>query len=162
MKKLKCILLIDDNPSDNSFHQMIIEEMNITENIEITTNGIDALDFLNNENSVLPDLILLDINMPKMNGWEFLEEYKKIDPIKKAKMVVVILSTSINPGDIKRAKEIDDVSDFETKPLDMDAIENILYKFFKNLNCYLFSKFNSIFNLISQCLISTLFGKSSL
>ena len=76
------------------------------------------------------DLIFLDINMPKMNGWEFIEEFKKIDPIKRRKIVVVILSTSINPDDYNRAQDSAEISDFETKPLDADAIENIIYKFF--------------------------------
>ena len=109
---------------------MMIEEMNIAENIKVALNGIDALNYLKNENNIIPDLIFLDINMPKMNGWEFLEEYKKLDKNTKSKIVIVILSTSINPDDIKKSEGIEEVSDFEVKPLDKDAIENILYKFF--------------------------------
>ncbi len=130
MKKLNCILLVDDLPADNHFLQMMIEEMNIAENIKVALNGIDALNYLKNENNIIPDLIFLDINMPKMNGWEFLEEYKKLDKNTKSKIVIVILSTSINPDDIKKSEGIEEVSDFEVKPLDKDAIENILYKFF--------------------------------
>lgn len=130
MKKLNCILLVDDSPADNRYHQIIIEEMNIANNIEFALNGIEALNFLNNEKNILPDLIFLDINMPKMNGWEFLEEYRKLDTPKKSK--IVILTTSTNIDDVVRSQEISEVSDFETKPLDKDAIENILYKFFED------------------------------
>ena len=130
MKKLKCILLVDDNESDNYFHKLLISEMNLTDNIQVAKNGFEALEYLNNQDNILPDLIFLDINMPKMNGWEFIEEFKKIDPIKRRKIVVVILSTSINPDDYSRAQDSAEISDFETKPLDADAIENIIYKFF--------------------------------
>ncbi len=130
MTKLKCILLIDDNPADNRYHQIILESMDIAEHIEFAMNGLDALDFLNNKNNMLPDLIFLDINMPKMNGWEFLAEYKSLDANKKAKVIIVILSTSANPADIKRSQEISEVADFETKPLSEEAIANILEHYF--------------------------------
>ena len=130
MKKLKCILLIDDNPADNRFHQLLIEEMNIAEDIQMVENGLDALGFLKKENQIIPELIFLDINMPKMNGWEFLEEYKKLPSHIKAKIVIIMLSTSANPKDISRSQEIAEVSNFETKPLTQEAVENILEHYF--------------------------------
>ena len=130
MNKLNCILLIDDNDADNRYHQIIIEEMNVTAKIQMAINGVDALDILNNENMELPELIFLDINMPKMNGWEFLEEFKMFPESKKSKIVIIVLSTSTNPNDINKAKEIAEVGHFETKPLTKKAIENILQKYF--------------------------------
>ncbi|NDB60814.1 response regulator [bacterium] len=130
MQKLKCILLVDDNMADNRYHQIIIEEMNIAEKIVMVKDGAEALYYLNDNNNTLPEIIFLDINMPEMNGWEFLEEYRHLDPATKSKIKIVILSTSANPDDITRAEETNDVADFETKPLDKDAIENIVYKFF--------------------------------
>jgi CheY-like chemotaxis protein len=131
MKKLNCILLVDDNPADNRYHQIIIEEMNIAEKIEFAANGLEAIDYLNDDSKTLPDLIFLDINMPRMNGWEFLEAYKNIAPEKKAQAVVVMFSTSSNPDDIKRAEENEDVATFETKPLTIETIEEILNTYFK-------------------------------
>src|SRR4051812_39765285 len=108
-KKLKCILLIDDDHDDNIYHQIILKEMEIVEKIETAENGIEALEYLRDSNRTQPELIFLDINMPKMNGWEFLSEYKNLESEKKAQIVVMILTTSANPDDIKRAKEIEEV-----------------------------------------------------
>ena len=130
MKKLNCVLLVDDNPADNHYHKIIIEEMEIAESVVCVENGFEALAYLNDENNILPQLIFLDINMPKMNGWEFLEEYKMLDPGKKSKIIIIILSTSANPADIRKSQEIEDVSNFETKPLTTESIENILDHYF--------------------------------
>ncbi len=67
-KKLNCILLVDDDPDDNYYHQIIINEMSVVNQIDTVGNGIEALEYLKKENQIPPDLIFLDINMPKMNG----------------------------------------------------------------------------------------------
>jgi len=131
-KKLNCILLIDDNDADNHYHQIIIEQMNITESIQIAENGLEALAFLKKENQVAPELIFLDINMPKMNGWEFLEEYKNLDAKQKAEIVIVMLTTSANPDDIKRAETIAEVNGFKVKPLTEEMLNEILDKHFSS------------------------------
>lgn len=130
-KKLDCILLIDDDDDDNYFHQIIIEEMNIVDKIDIVMNGIEALAYLNQEGQQPPNIIFLDINMPKMNGWEFLEEYSGMAQEKKANVVIMILSTSANPEYIIKAKEIQDVTGFETKPLTEELLRRILKQHFQ-------------------------------
>ncbi len=129
-KKLNCILLVDDDPDDNHYHQIIINKMNIVNHIDIVTNGIEALAYLKKENQIPPDLIFLDLNMPKMNGWEFLEQYKNLGVAQKAKVLIVILTTSANPDDIKKAKEIQEVTGFETKPLSKEILTEILEQHF--------------------------------
>lgn len=124
--KLNCILLIDDNTADNRYHQIIIEEMNICNNIQIVQNGLEALDYLKNENHMSPELIFLDINMPKMNGWEFLKAYENLDAKQKAKITIVMLTTSGNPEDKKRAEAISEISGFIVKPLTEEDINEIL------------------------------------
>src|SRR5690606_32947414 len=103
-KKLNCILLVDDDPDDNFYHQIIINEMNIVNNIDIARNGIEALEYLKTEDQLPPDLIFLDLNMPKMNGWEFLEQYKHLGIGQKARVLIVILTTSANPEHIIMAQ----------------------------------------------------------
>ena len=131
-KKLNCILLVDDDDDDNFFHQIIINDMNIVNHIDIAINGIEAITYLKKENQIPPEIIFLDINMPKMNGWEFLEQYKHLGIAQKAKVLIVILTTSANPDDIKRAKEIQDVTGFETKPLSEELLNEILQKHFQD------------------------------
>lgn len=131
-KKLNCILLVDDNPDDNYFHQIVLKKMNIVERIDVVVNGIEALAYLKRENQVPPELIFLDINMPRMNGWEFLEQYKHLDAKQKARVLIMILSTSSNPDDLKRAKEIEEVTGFETKPLTEEMMTRILNQHFQN------------------------------
>ena len=74
-KRIDGILLIDDNADDNTYNQIIIEKINNADNISIAGNGIDALNYLE-EGQKAPDFIILDMNMPKMNGWDFLDLYR--------------------------------------------------------------------------------------
>lgn len=131
-KKLNSILLVDDDPDDNLFHQIIIKEMNIVNKIDIVINGIEAIAYLKDENQLPPDIIFLDLNMPKMNGWEFLENYKYLDVVQKAKVLIIILTTSANPDHVRRAKEIQDVTGFETKPLSREILTEILNEHFQD------------------------------
>lgn len=128
-KKLNCILLIDDNPDDNFFHRITLEEMDIVKRIDVAINGIDGLAHLKNEDSP-PEIIFLDINMPKMNGWEFLEQYKHLPQKNKSRTIIMMLSTSSNPDDIARAEKIKEVTGFETKPLTVEVMKDILEKYF--------------------------------
>ncbi len=129
-KKLECILLIDDDHEDCYFHQYVINKMDITNSIKTAANGLEALEFLKKENQVIPELIFLDINMPKMNGWEFLEQYKHLDPKQKAKITILMLTTSANPADVKRAEEMEDVTGYRCKPLSVEMLTEILEKYF--------------------------------
>src|SRR3954469_11613715 len=129
MKKLKCIMLIDDDAEDNRFHQIVIEEMGVAERIQFAQNGIEALEYFGRDEQI-PELIFLDINMPKMNGWEFLEQYKHLDPKQKARITILMLTTSVNPADVIKAEQIEDVTGFKTKPLSTEMLTEILEKYF--------------------------------
>lgn len=131
-KKLECVLLVDDDEDDNFFHQIVLERMDIANVIAIAQNGIEALEYLKKENQIIPELIFLDINMPKMNGWEFLEQYKDLDPNQKAKITIVMLTTSANPDDLKRAREMEDVTGYKTKPLSKEMLTEILNSYFSD------------------------------
>jgi CheY-like chemotaxis protein len=130
-KKLNCILLVDDNYADNFFHQLIIKKMDIAKDTPIVNDGVEALEFLNKKNQV-PDLIFLDINMPRMNGWEFLEAYKSLDTEQKTKTVIIMLTTSENPSDKEKANKIDEVTEFKVKPLTEEMVNEIVEKHFSD------------------------------
>lgn len=127
--KLKCILLIDDNEADNFIHELIISEANCTEQIVSVQGGAEALEYLKNNsiNSLpQPDLAFLDINMPGMNGWEFLEEYAKLNDTEKCKLVLVMLTTSLNPDDESRASKIESIKGYINKPLTRETLNEVL------------------------------------
>jgi len=131
--KLKTILLVDDDEATNFIHEMVIKQMNCTENIVVRENGIEALEYLKSTiegKHPQPDLIFLDINMPAMDGWEFLEEYKSLPKNQLAKSVVVMLTTSLNPEDKDKAEIIPFISRFMSKPLTKELLEEVLENHF--------------------------------
>ncbi len=135
-KKLKCILLIDDDEATNYIHRRVITEIGCAENVVAVQSGQAALDYLNEQiNGIHPqlDLIFLDINMPAMNGWEFLEHYKSLSLSKKAKTVLVMLTTSLNPDDLTQATSIVEVDGFESKPLNEEKMNRTLKQHFSGL-----------------------------
>jgi CheY-like chemotaxis protein len=130
-KQLNCVLLIDDNDDDNFYHELVLRETGITKQIHVSETALKALKFLETTSTV-PELIFLDINMPRLNGWEFLDRYRELDTEKKAAVVIIMLTTSVNPADKKRADTIPEVNSFESKPLTHEMVNNIIKKFFPN------------------------------
>ena len=134
-KKINCILLIDDDKSTNFLHKIIIEETGVSEKVEAVQSGQEALDYLERKKEGVypkPDLIFLDINMPGMNGWEFLEEYEKLDDNIKGEIMIMMLTTSINPDDEEKAKKTKFINGFLNKPLTTEALEKIIDDHFQN------------------------------
>ncbi|MFK7907369.1 MAG: response regulator, partial [Chitinophagales bacterium] len=106
MSKLNCVLLVEDEPVTNFLHRIVVQDANCTEEIVIKENGQEALDYLLDSACTTPEIIFLDLNMPIMNGWEFLEEYSKIHKSARAKAVIITLSTSLEDSDYKRAHDL--------------------------------------------------------
>lgn len=129
-KKLKSILLIDDDEPTNFFSSLLLEDADCAENIQIAESGQRALKLLNSDVNPSPDLIFLDINMPAMDGWEFLERYKQLPIEHQGKIVIIMLTTSLNPDDREKASKIKEISGFETKPLTPELIDKVLSKYF--------------------------------
>jgi CheY-like chemotaxis protein len=125
------VMLVDDNHDDNFFHERAVKKSN-PNNIVITQNtAISALEYIRIGQHPMPDLIFLDINMPAMNGWEFLNEYNKLQTDLSSSVVVIMLTTSGNPDDKEKAQSWNFISDYVTKPLTKELVDEISKKYFK-------------------------------
>jgi len=105
-KKLNSVLLLDDNAATNFINRKFVRMAGCTEKIVDFQSGDTALEYLKMNKEVLPDLIFLDINMPIMNAWEFLEEFQNLIEKKEERPAVVLLSTSLSPIDRKSCPKL--------------------------------------------------------
>ncbi len=136
--KLSCILLIDDDDITNFIHQKTLQKSEIAEHIEVCLNGKEALDFLTNKELYLktggnyppPSLIFLDINMPIMDGWEFLQDYQRVEMPDNKQPKIIMLTTSANPDDEAKAQKYKVVLEYMSKPLTQEMISGIMQKYF--------------------------------
>ena len=123
------VLLVDDDEINNFISIKLIKKALLSTEIMACLNGKFAIDQLveiqRRDPAKLPDYILLDINMPIMNGWEFLDEYKRlnIDPLGRTK--IFIISSSVFSNDINKARSYPIVKDFVSKPLNVDKIREL-------------------------------------
>lgn len=133
--KLGEVLLVDDYDADNFMHEMLFDEMGVSERVTVATNGREAIEYLTtpkNGQYPRPELILLDINMPIMNGWDFLKAYQSLDDNARGDVVLMMVTTSLNPDDREAARSNPDINDFVTKALSEDSLNNLLRKHFPN------------------------------
>lgn len=127
MKKINCILLIDDDRPTNVLHRLILEKTGLVDHIIDFTHPQKALDYLSSlQNSPRPIMIFLDINMPGMTGWEFLQEYAKLPIEHQAEHTLMMLSTSSHPDDLQKAEEHPCVHGYLYKPLSLKQIHKMV------------------------------------
>ena len=133
-KPLECVLLVDDNEADNYLHKRIISKSGLCKRIVVCMDGQEALEFLTTKDKdhySKPDLILLDINMPRVDGWTFLKRYKELKEEHSA-VVIMMLTTSLNPRDEQKAASIKEITEFYPKPLTFEMWHEIYKKHFCN------------------------------
>ncbi|MDQ3111158.1 MAG: response regulator [Bacteroidota bacterium] len=123
----KCVVIIDDNEIDVFLTTQILQEISDIKCIQTFSDAKKALTYLNLFNSetdlAVPELIFLDINMPSMNGFEFLKEFSKLRFFKIYPPQIFVLSSTINPAEIERAEAYSEYCQFIPKPLTTDAVQ---------------------------------------
>jgi CheY-like chemotaxis protein len=127
------ILLIDDDEATNFLNQIIINQCNCFKSIQFTYNAQDALDFLTARGEyskykgiALPDIILLDINLPGMDGWEFLDNYGRLNLCGLNNIIVTILTVSPKADNLGKINEYDYLNDYLEKPLTFEKLNQII------------------------------------
>lgn len=118
---LNRILLIDDDKVTNLMHRRLIEKGGLARRVDVAVDGVEALSCLAaalEQNDEIPQLLLLDINMPRMNGFEFLEAYGELPLELRQRQIVIMLTTSMLSADRHRAAQNPNVYRFATKPVD--------------------------------------------
>jgi len=133
--KFNTILLVDDDEICNHLHCRIINKLGVARDVICQNNGKDAIDFIKSQYNTykcLPSLILLDLNMPVMNGFEFIEEMKKSELLSVKNIPIAILTSSNATSDVERINELGSFF-FVTKPLTEQKLLDILSHSFSKL-----------------------------
>jgi CheY-like chemotaxis protein len=134
MNKLPAVLLVDDDQTTNYLNRLLLEKLAVADHILVAHDGREALSLLAQHCQPLtpqcPRLILLDVNMPGMNGIQFLEAYRQLPIAAQNTIIIVMLTTSLHPRDVQRVQELDTVAGFVSKPLTTAKIEAILAEHF--------------------------------
>jgi CheY-like chemotaxis protein len=128
--KLKNVMVVDDDDDYNFLTEEIFQDIDLDCNLVFKLWAQEALDFLEESNGRFPDLILLDINMPIMNGWEFLAEYEKRDYHKTHPTIIVMISSSVYREDKEKAKSFAKVAEFIEKPISEKHIIQLRQTYF--------------------------------
>jgi len=128
------VLIIDDDPIHNMVSSKLIEKAKFSNKTDKVLSGKLALEYLerNAAENALPKIIFLDINMPLMNGWEFLSYFSKLMGDKSKDIPVLMLTSSISPDDIEKSKNHPLVFEFVTKPLSIDKLNDLRKRLISN------------------------------
>ncbi len=128
MKKIDIACIIDDDPIFVFGVKKVMELIGFCKSCMVFRDGEEALNNLKaiiSANEKLPDVILLDLNMPVLDGWQFLEEFIKV-PCEK-KIIIYIVSSSVDPEDVLRARSYELVSDYIVKPVTIQKLKEVLH-----------------------------------
>jgi CheY-like chemotaxis protein len=130
IKESKNIFLIDDDPVNNMLNTRIIEKHTGLK-VKVYDDAFEALRDLQHNPTGLPEFIFLDINMPEMNGWDFLEKFQMLPSHIRNNCPIVMLTSSIDHADIRKAQTYSVVQDFVSKPLTTDRLASLAQELLK-------------------------------
>jgi CitB family two-component system response regulator MalR len=126
---MKKLIFIDDSPLDHFILKRILKKYQLSYEVNCTANGEEVTEFLEKnkqDSDSLPDIILLDVYMPHFNGWAFLERVQLLYPLLAKPPSIYILSSSINPKDIVKARQYYFVKSFIFKPITKEILEKLI------------------------------------
>ena len=132
MPKLATVLLVDDDSTTNFLNKLLLNTMAVADHLLVAENGAEALQLLaqtGEQAPVHPVLVLLDMNMPVMNGLAFLEAYAHIPSAQQRATVIVMLTTSLHERDLERAQQLP-IAGFLNKPLTREKVTDVLQQYF--------------------------------
>ena len=121
------IYIVEDDPITSMITELLVSQHKLVGEVQKYMNGqaaFDKLQLVSQQATDIPDLILLDLNMPVMDGWEFLEAFSRLELEKP--VCVCVLTSSIDPDDIEKSKMYKEVKGYFTKPLDGEMIDKML------------------------------------
>lgn len=129
MKQIDITCIIDDDPIFVFGAKRIMQVADFSKSYIIFNNGKEAIDgfkYILTQGLKIPEVILLDINMPVMDGWQFLDEFSKIESAKD--VTIFIVSSSIDPSDLEKARSYNIVNDYVLKPISIEKVKTISEK----------------------------------
>lgn len=129
MNSKKHLCIIDDDKIYQFTIKKTLELKRAFDKLSFFDDGLSAINYIKdnlNDQSEIPDIILLDIKMPNMNGWDFLEEFMAIKPLIKKELDLFLVTSSIDYRDRERAQEYSHISEFKVKPISYKEMEHIL------------------------------------
>lgn len=134
LDKLNSILLVDDDEASNFLHSIFINKLDLDVEVNSAINGQEALEFIlgkGQEQLQLPCMVMLDLRMPVMDGWQFMKSYEEFVPKNlKDQITIVLVTISDNQEDKDRAVTNEHIADFSQKPLSDETFKKLIQKHF--------------------------------
>lgn len=129
MKKINTFCIVDDDDLYQFTTTLLLKNTDLVNKIIVFSDGLKAINFLKDEMGNIeniPDILFLDINMPVMDGWEFLEEYLLIKHMMPKTVVIYMVSSSVDDRDVLKAKSISALSGYLIKPISSENIMEVI------------------------------------
>ncbi|KOS05050.1 hypothetical protein AM493_02630 [Flavobacterium akiainvivens] len=123
------IMLIDDNKIDNLFHARVVKKHSDTIEVIVKDSAEDGLEYLSGNQGAFPDIIFLDINMPGMSGWDFLEAFRKLEQNSLDTLIMVMLGTFETATPEMQTKIDGLFAGFAPKPLTKETVDEVMARY---------------------------------